>query len=600
MLSNRSSVTVGQMNGREVKRVRIALIAILAVAAVLRFWNLTGPDIIGDDATYSFRSVGYFDYIGSLNTQTTPVVWFPEPQWWQKFSFHDAPPLVFAVQWFFFQIFGDTVFAARLPFVIAGLFTVLGTYLLVGELVGSAGAGLIAAGILAISNYHVWLSRIGLLDGFVVLWVVFALYFFVRAERDPKHYLFWGICCGLGLLTKYTFLFMGPLFLVLFLFSRRRAWRDPRFWIGVGLCLLLFLPVVMYNVMVWKTRGHFDAAISTMVGQSPDDFRGFTRSVNTDVARGIWVVIKSIAGKMSPAFNLLFLAGLIGGGWFAARVPGRRVFSVIGFGLLFAVPMLALAGGSPHYDIVAIPFVLLAAGLGGSVLSERARRNVWIRLLVVCLASAAFLWEGFFTVQSGLALTPWIPHPFFVEATRSPRLGYNRLEAYVREFYRQHPDPSYIIFSKTPQIFNSQLKKLKRLYDRGENRPQQTHILVYDDRMDWASALWTFERHRLYEVAAIPSLTNLIDAIEGNYIYKFLEFGFEDVTVILATDRVPYNQAQDVARLGRFAGRIEATLQPIDAIKNDAGETAFNVFRFRLDEAVALFGNGRGDIMKNR
>lgn len=575
------------------------LLFILVVVAILRFWNLTGPDIIGDDATYSFRALGYFDYIGSLNTQTTPVVWFPEPQWWQGFSFHDAPPLVFAVQWFFFQIFGDTVFAARLPFVLAGLLTVFGIYLVGKELTGKAGAGLIAAGILVVSNYHVWLSRTGLLDGFVVLWVVFALYFFLRAEREPKHYLWWGVCCGLGLLTKYTFLFMGPLFIVLILVSRRRAWREPRFWIGIGSCLFFILPIIIYNVMVWKTRGHFDAAISTMVGQSPNDFRGLTRSVNTSVLHGIWVVIQSIAGKVSPAFRVLFPAGIVIGGWVAARVRGRRALLLVALGLLFAIPMLALAGGSAHYDIVALPFVLLAAGMGGWMLWEHMRKNAWSRILVVCVAGVAFLWEGFFTIQSGLVATPWVPHPLFVEAVRSPWLGYSRLETYVREFYRKYPDPSYIIFSKTPQIFNYQLKKTQRLIARDEDRPQQANLLVYDDRMDWASALWIFERRRLYEVAAIPSLTNLIDAVEGDYIYKFIEFGFTDVTVILATDRVPYNQALDVARLGRFAEKVEATLQPIDEIKNDNGEVAFRVFRFRLDDAIRLFGNKQGDAAKN-
>lgn len=233
------------------------------------------------------------------------------------------------------------------------------------------------------------------------------------------------------------------------------------------------------------------------------------------------------------------------------------------------------------------------------MLWEHARKSMWSRIVVACIAGAAFLWEGFFMVQSGFVPAPWIPHPFFVEAARSPWLGYNHLDAYVREFYRKYPDPSYIIFSKTPQIFNYQLKKTQRLYDRGENRPQQAHLLVYDNRMDWTPAVWTFERRRLYEVAAIPSLTNLIDAVDGDYIYKFLEFGFTDVTVILATDRVPYNQALDVARLSRFAERIEAALRPIDEIKNDNGEVAFRVFQFRLDDAIRLFGNGQDATVKN-
>lgn len=568
-----------------VKRTHWILIGILFVGLILRIVNLGSPDMIEDDALYSVRAVEYFDYAGSLNTQTTPVVWFPESQWWQYLSFHDAPPLVFALQWIFFQIGGDSQWVARIPFVIVGILSIAFLYLL-GTQVANTWVGLFAAAGLALMNYHVWVSRIGLLDGVVILWVILSLYFFIRAPAHPKNYLWWGITIGAGLLTKYTFLFMGPLFLVAFLVWQRSAWRTRWFWIGLAACMIVISPIVMYNTMVWKTRGHFDAALSTMAGLSPNDFQGLSRKVNTDLGN-VSSVVKGVAGGMSPGvWVVLFLGVLV----FLYLAIIRRNYRVSGYllasGIVFAVIFLTLAGGSGHYSVVLLPFLLLSASLVAWRLWSGAKRP-WRVVLVGC-AGFVVLWELFFTVQNQLLPQPLITHALFVDPVRPRWLGYSALEDYVEGFYRKYSDPSYIVFSKTPQIFARQVRTIKSFYEGEVERPQQTHLLVYDDRMDWFGGLWIFERRRLYDVAAIPSLTNFVDAIEGNYIYKFVEFGFQDVTVIVATERVPYNQAIDVDRLTKFARRLGEVYNPVHEIRNPQGEVAFQVFELPLDETLQV------------
>ena len=63
--------------------------------------------MVGDDALYSSRALGWLDYLGG--GQTTPIQWFEKIPWWGYLSFHDAPPLVFAVQRLFFAVFGFNV-----------------------------------------------------------------------------------------------------------------------------------------------------------------------------------------------------------------------------------------------------------------------------------------------------------------------------------------------------------------------------------------------------------------------------------------------------------------------------------------------------------
>ena len=79
---------------------------ILLLAFVLIFFRLTRPDMMSDDAHYSFRSIFYLDFLASQK-QTTPLQWFGEILSWSKLSFHDAPPMIFFIQHAFFEIFGD-------------------------------------------------------------------------------------------------------------------------------------------------------------------------------------------------------------------------------------------------------------------------------------------------------------------------------------------------------------------------------------------------------------------------------------------------------------------------------------------------------------
>ena len=71
----------------------------------------------------------------------------------------------------------------------------------------------------------------------------------LTASRNPNWWLVVGVGAGLGLLSKYSVLFLG-MGIVLWLVSTRetRAWfLSWRLWIGGAIAGLLFLPVVLWN-----------------------------------------------------------------------------------------------------------------------------------------------------------------------------------------------------------------------------------------------------------------------------------------------------------------------------------------------------------------
>lgn len=562
------------------------MIAILVFGFLLRIWNITGPDIIGDDALNSFRAVGYYDWIASLNTQTTPVTWFENPVWWQKLSFHDGPPLVFAVQWIFFQIFGVNLFVARLPFVLSGVLAIYAVYLLSKEMFGER-AGLIASAVLAVMNYHVWISRIGYLDGFLGAWIAFALYFFLKAKRDPRYYFAWGAFLGLAFITKYTSFFMMPLFFLLLL-MRRHVFKEKFMYGGILCILICAMPVIIYNLMMWQTRGHLDAALSTMIGDHPADFQGLTREVNTK-AFDVAGVLASIFSNMSIGFSSSIAAAFIALAVFLKNLKKPEAYVIIGLGITLTLLTLVFAGGSDHFGVITLPFLALALGGASVLLFDRLRRLP--RIVFTAIGAMVLFWEVIFTAQSQLMPEPVFPHRLLYDATRPVWFGYNEFERYVRDFYLSHPEPSYIVMAQTPQIREYKTRRASEFAKEPGALPQQTHLLVYDDRMDWTAAVWTIERRRLYDVAMVPSLTNFADAIGGGYLYKFEEFGFKDITLILATDTLPKNQAADLPRLQLFSEKVASLYKPVDSIKNLKGEVIFNVYQLPIGENSKLLSS---------
>lgn len=577
----KSKIAVSYLNMN--KRVQsFIFLCALSVGLVLRLWNLSGPDINSDDALYSLRSIGYIDYVASTNKQSTPVTWFDKPVWWQRLSFHDAPPLVFAAQWISFQLFGDNAIGARLPFVAAGMLALYGAYL-AGTLIAGSGAGLVAAGMLAISNYAIWISRIGYLDGFLVPAILFSLYFFIKAKNAPKHYLWWGIAVGAGLLIKYTFLFMGPMFLVALLTFRREALKKKWFYYGCAAIILLLSPVILYNVMMYATRGHFDAALSTLVGLHPDDFKGLTREARTHFNPAT-IAATLLRRNTSIGVIALLLAALFAIAYDAWKNRERRAnYALLGLGGFWALVMLGIISASDHFGAVLLPFVALTIGagvaiIGQSIHTQRISRRAYIAALI-----AIGLWEVAFAAETQLTPTPFTQNPLFYAKNTPSFAGFAELERYVEQFYDTYPELStFVIFADAPQLAAYQEPRILKRLQRDPNQPLNSHLLVFDDRMKWFAWVWIFERRRLYDFSPIPSLTQFSEKLRAKGINFYRDLGFTDVTFITAADASVMDATKPDDERTKAIAEIAAVTEPIHLITNAKGITVFRIYRMKL------------------
>jgi 4-amino-4-deoxy-L-arabinose transferase-like glycosyltransferase len=184
----------------------------------------------------------------------TGLLW-DEPYYWMwsqhlAAGYYDHPPMVAWWIWASTAVAGDGVPGIRLIFVLNIVATSFAAYGIGRALFGERIAWLSA----------LWVNVMPLIGiaGFMatpdgpstLFWTlaVFAFAMVVRTERG-RWWLAVGAFAGLGLLSKYTNLFLGlGILIALALDSRLRRWLlTPWPWAGGALAILIFLPVVLWN-----------------------------------------------------------------------------------------------------------------------------------------------------------------------------------------------------------------------------------------------------------------------------------------------------------------------------------------------------------------
>ena len=167
-------------------RPMLPLLAILGVAAFLRFYRLGDiPDFFhGDIASWGLEARAFLE---GRSTALFTTGWSD----WPMLTFWTAAQTM--------RLFGDTMMGLSASAALAGVLSILGTYLLAQELFDRR-VGLLAAALLTISYTHIHFSRIA---GSIspLAFSTFTFYFLARGLRrgGSASFVLAGICLGLGL-----------------------------------------------------------------------------------------------------------------------------------------------------------------------------------------------------------------------------------------------------------------------------------------------------------------------------------------------------------------------------------------------------------------
>src|SRR4030095_1999629 len=122
---------------------------------------------------------------------------------------HDSgtyPPLYYAVTAIFYALLGPTIDAAQLANLPAIILLGLATYGMARSFM-EPGAAVLAAMIANFIPLLLWLSRETMLEYWLTAMVAISMWVFLQTKEfsNPRWTLAFGLCCGLGMLTKWTF-----------------------------------------------------------------------------------------------------------------------------------------------------------------------------------------------------------------------------------------------------------------------------------------------------------------------------------------------------------------------------------------------------------
>jgi 4-amino-4-deoxy-L-arabinose transferase-like glycosyltransferase len=242
-------------------------------------------------------------------------------------------------------LFGLSVWGARFFTAIAHCISIF----LAGRIAHDLGGGRLAQGLAAMA---VAISPVALASGSLLQYVAFdylfwvlVTFFVVRllSSGDPRWWLAIGAGIGLGMMTKYTMVFLvAGLAASVLATPSRRFLGSKWLWLGAGTALLLFLPN-----LVWQIQHGFISL----------DFLRFIHARDVRIGRTSGFLPEQLFVPASTMTIPLWVAGL----YFLLVTKEGKPFRTAGWMVVFAF-VLFLAGQARGYYTGGMYPVLLAAG----------------------------------------------------------------------------------------------------------------------------------------------------------------------------------------------------------------------------------------------
>ncbi len=269
-----------------------------------------------------------------------------------------------------FALFGNSLRGARFFPAVAQAIAIVLSGLMARELGGKRLAQITAAAAVAIAPMSLIGGALLQYVTYDYLWWVLTAYLLIRLLRteNPRLWLAVGAVIGLGMLTKYTMLFLAAGVLAgVLLTDARRYLKSPWLWAGVALSLLIFLPN-----LIWQHHHHFVSL----------DFLRHIHQRDIHKGRAQTFLQDQLLMCANPLTIPLWVAGLF---FYLFASEGKR-FALVGWMYLVPLVLFVAMQGRGYYLAPAYPMLLAA----GAVVEERWLTSLSMRGVRIALRVATF------------------------------------------------------------------------------------------------------------------------------------------------------------------------------------------------------------------
>jgi 4-amino-4-deoxy-L-arabinose transferase-like glycosyltransferase len=214
------------------------LLGFVTVICFAFFFQLGRDALIDyDEADYAKVTVNAIESGDYLTATLDDNLWF------------EKPPLQFWVSGIFLHTGMSDEWAMRLPAALAGIITVLLVGLIIYEISGSLYGAILGGIALTTVGIFLMTSREFKLDVPVTMFIILALFAYIKSQKNVKWLLLIGISVGLAVMVKSAiglliFFIVGIFALAFWNFN----WlKEKWFWLGNILGVIIILPWHLYE-----------------------------------------------------------------------------------------------------------------------------------------------------------------------------------------------------------------------------------------------------------------------------------------------------------------------------------------------------------------
>ncbi|MDO8503281.1 MAG: glycosyltransferase family 39 protein [bacterium] len=268
------------------------------------------------------------------------------------------------------SIFGLSEFSTRLPGALLGTLAVLATFLLTTRLFRDRRLGILAALLLAISPWHISLSRGAFEANLTTFFIPLGAWAFLRGLKIPKWMVLSSFVFGINLFSYHSARLFTPLLVAVLIWFYRDGFTPLHKGVikykWALTTFLVFLVVAGYTMFLGAGERGADVAIFNPTDRwaSVADrryeavlqgFPGFLERIF--VNKGTYVFDQFIGGYfsyLSPQF--LFTQGA--GEWTYGMIPGRGVLYLVELPFILTAVWLFLKKRDPALSIIVLWILL--------------------------------------------------------------------------------------------------------------------------------------------------------------------------------------------------------------------------------------------------